>query len=85
VERVSVLPLSGGAVKDHNGYIDIQSVEGKGSTFTLYFPVTREGLDTRRERLSPAASMGRGECLLVVDDVRGAKNACHGNAQKTWI
>ncbi|MDD5170321.1 MAG: PAS domain S-box protein, partial [Syntrophales bacterium] len=31
-----------GTVKDHNGYIDVKSEEGKGSTFTLYFPVTRE-------------------------------------------
>ncbi len=31
-----------GTVKDHDGYIDVQSEEGKGSTFTLYFPVTRE-------------------------------------------
>ncbi|NTW07136.1 MAG: PAS domain S-box protein, partial [Syntrophaceae bacterium] len=31
-----------GTVKDHNGYIDVQSKENEGSTFTLYFPVTRE-------------------------------------------
>lgn len=28
-----------GTVKDHKGYIDVQSAEGKGTTFTLYFPV----------------------------------------------
>jgi len=27
-----------GTVKDHKGYIDIQSAKGKGATFTLYFP-----------------------------------------------
>ncbi|MCX5853779.1 MAG: ATP-binding protein, partial [Deltaproteobacteria bacterium] len=31
-----------GTIKDHKGYIDVQSVEEKGTTFTLYFPVTRE-------------------------------------------
>ncbi len=31
-----------GAVKDHNGYIDVQSVEGEGTTFTLYFPAARK-------------------------------------------
>jgi len=31
-----------GTVKDHRGYIDVQSTEGKGSIFILYFPVTRE-------------------------------------------
>jgi two-component system, cell cycle sensor histidine kinase and response regulator CckA len=57
-----------GTVKDHNGYIDVQSVEGEGSKFTLYFPTTREELPTRQRRLSPASYRGRGEFLLVVDD-----------------
>ncbi|MBN1547278.1 MAG: response regulator [Syntrophaceae bacterium] len=58
-----------GTVKDHGGYIDVQSEKGKGSTFTLYFPITRE---EKAERLmSPTISeyMGRGESILVVDDV----------------
>jgi signal transduction histidine kinase/CheY-like chemotaxis protein len=58
-----------GTVKDHQGHIDVRSAEGKGSDFTLYFPVTREERDTRRERLSPEDYRGRGEFLLVVDDV----------------
>ena len=31
-----------GTVKDHHGYINVESEEGKGTTFTLYFPVKRE-------------------------------------------
>ena len=38
-----------GTVKDHNGYIHVQSTEGKGTTFTLYFPVTRKSLEERPE------------------------------------
>jgi PAS domain S-box-containing protein len=59
-----------GTVKDHNGYIDVQSEEGKGSTFTLYFPVTREGLTEEREALPRSDYLGQGETLLVVDDVK---------------
>ncbi|MEI7639058.1 MAG: ATP-binding protein, partial [Syntrophus sp. (in: bacteria)] len=33
-----------GTAKDYNGYINVQSEEGKGSTFTIYFPVTREDI-----------------------------------------
>lgn len=59
-----------GTVKDHNGYIDVQSEEGKGSTFTLYFPVTRESLTEDRASLSRSEYIGRGESILVVDDVK---------------
>ena len=38
-----------GTVKDHNGYINVQSTEGKGTTFTLYFPVTRKSVEDRSE------------------------------------
>ncbi|MEQ8163632.1 MAG: ATP-binding protein, partial [Smithellaceae bacterium] len=59
-----------GTVKDHNGYIDVRSREGKGTTFTLYFPVTREKKGKDKKAAVAAAYMGRGESLLVVDDVR---------------
>ncbi|MGC8490651.1 MAG: PAS domain S-box protein [Syntrophobacteraceae bacterium] len=59
-----------GTVKDHQGYINVDSAEGKGTTFTLYFPVTREEQDL--EEISPAVAQyaGKGESILVVDDVK---------------
>jgi len=59
-----------GTVKDHNGYIDVQSEEGKGTTFTLYFPVTREALALDLSPISLSNYMGKGETILVVDDLR---------------
>lgn len=59
-----------GTVKDHNGYINVQSAEGKGSAFTLYFPVTREKLSDAAASVSVSEYMGRGESILVVDDVK---------------
>jgi PAS domain S-box-containing protein len=56
-----------GTVKDHNGYIDIESREGCGTTFTLYFPVTREEY-TKDRRQSFERYRGRGEMVLVIDD-----------------
>jgi signal transduction histidine kinase/ActR/RegA family two-component response regulator len=58
-----------GTVKDHNGYIQVESVEGRGSTFTLYFPVTRQGRAEESHDLSLQDYMGNGESILVVDDI----------------
>ncbi len=59
-----------GTVHDHQGYINVQSEEGKGSTFTLYFPVTREEISIDAASISISEYMGKGETILVVDDVR---------------
>ena len=58
-----------GTVKDHGGYIDVRSEENTGSTFTLYFPASREALSKRDQDLFPDSYQGRGESILVVDDI----------------
>ena len=63
------LPVVWGTVKDHNGFIDIQSTEGKGTTFTLYFPVTRDEILPQHRSMSLDEYRGNGENILVVDDV----------------
>lgn len=59
-----------GTVKDHNGYIQVESVEGRGTTFTLYFPVTRQARQEDDQGLSLQDYMGNGESILVVDDIK---------------
>ena len=58
-----------GTIKDHAGYIDVQSQSGKGTTFTLYFPVTGKESAKHKARLSLEDYMGNGQSILVVDDV----------------
>jgi two-component system, cell cycle sensor histidine kinase and response regulator CckA len=57
-------------VKDHNGYIDVVSTQGKGTSFTLYFPLCRDVVcadaRTQQERCE-----GRGESVLIVEDDEG--------------
>jgi CheY-like chemotaxis protein len=56
------------AVKDHGGFIDIQSTEGVGTTFESYFPAARHG--TMEIDLPFKLEDYRGtESVLVVDDV----------------
>jgi PAS domain S-box-containing protein len=59
-----------GTVKDHNGYVDVQSTERKGTTFTLYFPITRKEIAKQKPRLPIDDYMGKEESILVVDDVK---------------
>jgi PAS domain S-box-containing protein len=58
-----------GTVKDHKGYIDVKSDSGKGTEFTLYFPVVRQELTGDKPQLSIEDIMAKGESILVVDDV----------------
>jgi len=58
-----------GTVKDHKGYIDVHSVEGRGTTITLYFPVTRKEKAAIENGRPLERLRGSGETILVVDDV----------------
>lgn len=58
-----------GTVKDHHGYIDVQSTKGRGTTFTLYFPVTRKTDHGQKVKAIAGDAKGNGEKILVVDDV----------------
>jgi two-component system cell cycle sensor histidine kinase/response regulator CckA len=64
------LAIVWGTVKDHKGYIDVQSMEGRGTTFTLYFPVTREKMGEDAQKIPIEQYRGHGESVLVVDDVQ---------------
>ncbi len=59
-----------GTVKDHRGYIDLKSKEGQGTEITLYFPITRRVFSQEAEMASIQEVMGKGESILVVDDIQ---------------
>lgn len=60
------LAIVHGVVKDHAGYVNVDSVPGVGATFTLYFPIAET---TPRAPLTiPPASRGEARVLVVDDD-----------------
>ena len=62
-----------GTVQDHKGYIEVQSIPNEGTTFTLYFPVTREEINEEKTAIPLEEYTGNGESILVVDDVEGQR------------
>jgi len=67
-----------GVTKDHNGYIDVKSTRGRGSKFTIYFPITRKDLIKAKSNLSLDSFTGRGELILVIDDVEEQREVASG-------
>lgn len=57
-----------GIIKNHDGYIDVESQKGKGTTFCVYLPASR---GQRKEVAAPIeekAEKGTGTILLVDDE-----------------
>lgn len=59
--------------QDHEGYIDVISNES-GTTFELYFPITRDEESEKELSLSFEELKGKGEVVLVVDDVESQRD-----------
>lgn len=59
-----------GVVKDHGGYIDIQSSKGEGTSFNLFFPLQRAEDECSAENTELSKFMANGESVLVVDDIK---------------
>lgn len=59
-------------VQDHKGYIDVTSDEN-GTTFELYFPITRDEISVKNLSIPIKEYKGNGEMILVVDDVESQR------------
>ncbi len=55
-------------IKDHGGYLDIESDEGQGTTLKIYLPTTREEAGAPQSRIVLDDYVGS-ESILVVDDI----------------
>ncbi len=62
------LAVTYGVVRQHGGFIDVDSVEGQGTTFRIYFPATRAPVEYAAPAASLAPSPTGREALLLVED-----------------
>lgn len=58
-----------GTVKDHQGYIHVRSEPGECTTFSLYFPVTRNMRQAEQADVDLLHFRGKDELILIIDDV----------------
>jgi CheY-like chemotaxis protein len=67
-----------GIVKQNNGFIEVSSKPGKGTTFRIYLPqavaVPEEKIGTRAGK--PEAPKGNGETILLVEDEIALRTTC---------
>ncbi|MBC8413652.1 response regulator [bacterium] len=71
------LAMSYGIIKQHKGYIDVNSSPGKGALFTIYIPLMQEKSEIATELSSMNNLQGSETILLAEDDknVRVAQKA----------
>ena len=57
-----------GIVKQHQGWIEVASQLGKGTTFRIYLPYTGTGQSAAEKPTTPITVRGGNETILVVED-----------------
>ena len=57
-----------GTIQDHNGYIELESKSGEGTTFEIYLPALSESEAFENEINSKTSIKGNGEKILILDD-----------------
>lgn len=66
------LSIVNGIIEDHQGYIDVESRVGRGTTFTIYLPLTGSSGELAASQKAGSLIHGTGR-ILVVDDEPGQR------------
>jgi len=62
------LSMVTGAIQTHHAHIEVESEEGEGSCFSIYFPLQKEREDSAVSRTDESGKTGKGEIILLADD-----------------
>jgi PAS domain S-box-containing protein len=61
------LATSYSIIKNHGGFIGLESVEGRGATFNVYLPASEKHASAKKETITHHTIKGKGK-ILVMDD-----------------
>lgn len=62
------LTIAYSIIKDHGGHITVDSIEGAGTTFTIYLPASDRRLDEKADASIEQTFSGKGRVLLMDDE-----------------
>jgi two-component system cell cycle sensor histidine kinase/response regulator CckA len=65
-----------GIVKQHDGFIDVDTKLGSGTTFTIYLPFVPVQKEGKEEEVAEEMPRGNGEMVLVVEDEPQVLGVC---------
>ncbi len=57
-----------GIIKQHQGWIDVRSEPGHGTTFEVFLPATAASVSSSSSTSPPKRASAGGECILVAED-----------------
>ena len=57
-----------GIIRNHGGFVTVESVEGHGSTFKVFLPVEKKTETEQKRSVNFDMPQGEGETILVVED-----------------
>jgi PAS domain S-box-containing protein len=67
-----------GIVKQHQGWIEVESELGKGSVFKVFLPATVKAVQARNTKSAPQNVRGGKETVLLVEDEAGVLTLARG-------
>lgn len=62
------LAIAYGIIKQHRGYMEVESSPGNGSAFSVYLPIAGESADLREAASCGDVPYGRQETVLIAED-----------------